>query len=329
MKKNLLISDSARRRLAPQLDKISSQLEFLEIGAKGVVQYNGKPADLDALPIQLGWFGRDVFHGGYAAEFMQMMLKAPALEWMQTLNAGLDSPVFKQFAQKGIRLSNSDAQAPAIAEYVVASVLHRYQNFELRRKHQQSHEWSGNNFRELYDSNWMVIGFGNIGSLVGKRVQAFQGHVTGVKRSAADVQGADKIITFEEIHDHLPDQDVVVLSCALSDVTRDIVNEQFLGRLKSDAVLVNIGRGGLVDEDALLTALNQDALDYAILDVFKQEPLPSDSAFWDHDRVLITPHSSNQGLGTGDRGDALFLHNLQAYLADEALRNEVDMSTLL
>ena len=93
--------------------------------------------------------------------------------------------------------------------------------------------------------------------------------------------------------------------------------------MKEDAILVNIARGDLVDETALLAALDVPHFDYAVLDVFQTEPLPEQSPLWDHERVLITPHASNRGLGTGRRGDELFIDNLQRFLDGRTVRNRV------
>jgi len=281
------------------------------------------------LNIHLGWLSRDLIEQNTNRIFATSILKSPNLQWVQSLAAGVDDPFFKMLGKKGIKLSNSNAQSPAIAEYVIASVMYRYQGFEERKLYQANKQWTENNFREISNSNWLIVGFGNIGSRIGVGVQALGANVTGVKRKAVEyLDGAEKIITYDDISSCLENQDVVVLSCALTDETRDIVSKHFLSKMKKGAILVNIGRGGLIDEDALLTSLDQAHLDFAILDVFKTEPLPEESPFWTHERVLTTPHSSNRGSGTNLRGDELFLHNLNAYLNDLPLKNEVASSEL-
>ncbi|MBL4680877.1 MAG: D-2-hydroxyacid dehydrogenase [Pseudomonadales bacterium] len=329
--KNLLIAESAYHRLKNEIDLHKDKLRIYTLSAIGKIQLECEAvdADIETLDINLGWFSRDLIEDKTSQTFAVNMLKSPKLEWMQTLSAGVDHSFFKMLGGKGIRLCNSDAQAPAIAEYVLASVMHRYQGFDIRRQYQNAKEWKHNDFREICDSNWLIIGFGNIGSRIGKGVQALGGRVTGVKRSVAKVDGADQIITFQDIADSLPQQDVIVLSCALTDETRGIINHDFLNAIKPNAVLVNIGRGDLIDETALLGALNNDQLDYAILDVFETEPLPEASEFWRHEKVLMTPHSSNRGSGTNGRGDTLFLTNLSAYLNNTKLKNEVSMSDLV
>lgn len=326
---NLLIPDTAAERLQADLSPLNDRIMFYQMHEGGKITLNGDTVNPDEADIHLGWFSNDVMFGNYGREFAVQLLKSPNLKWVQSASAGLDNPFFAKLASKGIRMSNSNAQAPAIAEYVLGAVLERYQGFVERRQHQASQDWQDNHFRELYNSNWLVIGYGNIGRRVGTRAKAFEANVIGVRRAKGEAPGADSIITYDEILDALPDQDVVVLACALTDDTRDMVDDRFLSAMKRDAVLVNIGRGDLIDEVALLKTLDSDGIDYAVLDVFRTEPLPSDSKFWTHPRVLVTPHSSNRGSGTPERGDALFIENLQQFANNEPLSNEVDTSELV
>lgn len=325
---NLLIPDAAADRLKAKLEPLLDQVDLYLMHEGGKITLDGADVDPAGMDIHFGWFSRDVMFGGYSREYAIQLLKAPNLKWVQSASAGLDNPLFSKLAAKGIRMTNSDAQSPAIAEYVVASVLERYQQYVVRRGHQANHDWQDTDFRELYGSNWLVIGYGNIGRRIGIRASAFEANVTGVKRSKVESPGARQIITYDELAAILPEQDVVVLACALTDDTRDMVDKKFLAAMKPDSILVNIGRGDLINEDALLQTLDADGIDYAVLDVFREEPLPETSRFWDHPRVLVTPHSSNRGSGTNDRGDILFLNNLNRLLNDKVLLNEVDTSEL-
>lgn len=326
---NLLLPDTAAERLSAELAPFLDRIQLYLMHAGGQITLNGQSIDAAQADIHLGWFSRDAMAGEYSRDYAVQLLKSPNLQWLQSASAGLDSPFFSKLAAKGIRMTNSDAQAPAIAEYVLAAVMERYQGFAIRKTHQANHVWQDNEFRELYGSNWLVIGYGNIGRRIGIRATAFDANVTGVKRNKVESPGAQHIITYDEVRSALPHQDVVVLSCALTDDTRDMIDTNFLAAMKPDAVLVNIGRGDLIDEDALLATLDAGDIDYAVLDVFREEPLPENSRFWSHPRVLVTPHSSNRGLGTNERGDVLFLANLERLLNGKSLINEVDTAQLL
>jgi len=115
-----------------------------------------------------------------------------------------------------------------------------------------------------------------------------------------------------------------VLACALTEQTRHLFDEQMLRLMKPTSVLVNIARGGVIDEPGLIKVLDDGVIDHAVLDVFAVEPLPADSPLWHHPRVMLTPHSSNRGEGTEPRGRQLFLDNLNAFLDARPLKNVVD-----
>ena len=125
------------------------------------------------------------------------------------------------------------------------------------------------------------------------------------------------------------DLDVLVLCAPLTAETRHIANAAVFARMQPGTVLVNVGRGPLVDEPALLAALDRDAPAHAVLDVFATEPLPADSPFWTHPKVTLTPHSSGMSLGNAARNDVLFLDNLRRFVAGEPLAHEATAEDVL
>jgi phosphoglycerate dehydrogenase-like enzyme len=237
-------------------------------------------------------------------------------------------PVFKEVLAKGIRLSNSDAQAVPIAEYVVANALAELHPIAAPRAAQAQHKWKTVPFREISQTSWLIIGYGHIGQEVARRVKPFGARVVGIRRNTAPHEFADLVAPQSELPKLLPDADVVVLSCALNDATRDLANDAFFQAMKKDSILINIARGGVVDETAILAALARNTPRVAVLDVFKQEPLPETSPFWTHSQVRVTAHTSAAGSGTIPRGDQLFLSNLKRYAAGQPLINEVSASSL-
>jgi phosphoglycerate dehydrogenase-like enzyme len=324
--KNLLLTTASHAMLKDFLRPFSEQVHVIELQDDGTLHLNDQVVTAEQYPIHATWLSPDLIGNKTVRHFTQQVTSATELEWMQTITAGLDAPFFKQVFDQGTRLSNSDAQAPAIAEYVVASVLTHYQKFTERAALQAQAKWQPTHFREIYGSRWLIVGFGNIGQRVGEIAKGFHADVTGVKRAVSAMPHCDRIIIYAEMNSHLPQADVVVLACALTDDTRELFNADALALMKPDAVLVNIARGGVVDEPALIDALDQGSIDHAVLDVFAKEPLPENSPLWQHPRVTLTPHSSNRGAGTVGRGQLLFQENLTAYLADKPLRNAVDAS---
>jgi phosphoglycerate dehydrogenase-like enzyme len=172
----------------------------------------------------------------------------------------------------------------------------------------------------------LIVGFGAVGQAVARRARAFGGHVTGIRRSTGASAIADVMATPDEMFGHLDDADVVVLCVPLTANTAGLVDADFLSAMKPGAMLVNVGRGGSIDEDALLTALDAGKLGHALLDVFRTEPLPPDSRFWGHPRVTLTAHCSGSTTGLSARIDDLFLDNLERFMTGEPLLNEVAAS---
>jgi phosphoglycerate dehydrogenase-like enzyme len=171
-----------------------------------------------------------------------------------------------------------------------------------------------------------MVGYGNIGTEIAKRVKPFGVHLTVVRRAPEAGDLADVTVTMAGLPEVLPQSDVVVLACALNAQTRDMANDAFFKAMKPGAILVNIGRGGLVDEDALREGLARAQPAHAVLDVFRTEPLPTEHWAWTHPQVRVSAHTSHFGGGTMGRGDELFLENLRRYRAGEALLNEADKS---
>src|SRR6185436_11482323 len=316
----LLIHRGALKRVEHQLAATGLKLDLVIIDEHGIWRGDQKIEAKTAAP-DIAWVSVDVFITRQMPLFFEAILSAGTTRWMQTFNAGLDLPVFKDVLAKGIRLSNSDAQAVPIAEYVVANAFAELHPIAAHRVAQAQRKWKSVFFREISQTSWLIIGYGHIGQEVARRVKPFGARVIGVRRNTAPHEFADKVATLADVPALLPEADVVVLSCALNDQTRDLANDTFFQAMKKDSILINIARGGVVDENALLSALARNAPRVAILDVFKQEPLPETSPLWTHPQIRATAHTSAAGSGTIPRGDQLFLNNLKRYAAGEPLIN--------
>ena len=283
----------------------------------------GKPVKPEDVKPEIGWANNDLF-AGPIRDYMVALLKSPSLKWMQSGAAGFDNPVFAQIVAKGARLTTNHSQAVGMSEYVLATVLDHLQRGPERRAEQAARHWARLPYREVMGTNWLIIGFGAIGQEVARRARAFGAKITGVRRNQAPHELADAIVPPSKTVDALPPADVVVLVVPLSAETENLANAKFFAAMKPNSVLVNIGRGGLVDEDALLQALDKGKPEHAILDVFKTEPQPSESPFWNHPRVTLTGHASAIGSGFSARTDELFIENLKRYVRGAPLLNEAD-----
>lgn len=319
----ILIEAQAFRRLVTELRAIDAALEFILMQPDGSLTFNGKNISASDGEPEIAWLNVGLAQAQMIQTYVKTVLSAGTIKWLQTFNSGLDHSFYENLFAAGIRISNSNAQAVSIAEYVIANLLAHYQNIWQRKTQQQNHRWQRSVFREIWGTRWLVIGFGNIGQALAQRLRAFECEVIGVRRTARAHPLAAQILTLAQLPDVLPTADVVVIACTLTEKTEGLADKRFFAQMKPEAVLVNVARGKIVDQPALIEALKGGLIQHAILDVFDPEPLPDKSPLWDMANVTVTGHTSNLGHNTALRGDLLFLENLRRYLADEPLLNEV------
>jgi phosphoglycerate dehydrogenase-like enzyme len=325
----LLIYEPSYRRIAGEIASRAPGIEILQMDEKGRITLKGAEVSEDEARPDAAWANYEVFMGPASRQFSVAMLKSPALKWVQSAAAGFDHPIFRQLVEKGVALCTSHGQAVGMADYVLAGVLDHFQGGPERRKAQADKVWRREAFREVMGSQWLIIGFGAIGQGVAHRAKAFGATVVGVRRDPSAHPDADRIAAVETLPAELPAADVVVLCIPLSAATRHLANEAFFGAMKPGSVLVNVGRGDLVDEPALLAALDRGVPDHAVLDVFETEPLPTDSRFWSHPRVSVNGHASGITGGQHHRNQALFLDNLARFAAGQPLLNQAKAADVL
>jgi phosphoglycerate dehydrogenase-like enzyme len=271
---------------------------------------NERPADIEVV-----WASPDLFMDGTLESFMGHARDAPGLRWFHCGSAGYDNPLLRQVIERGVAFSINPAPAVAVAEYVMSSVLDRFQGASKRREAAAVRTWAQARFREVAGSHWLIVGFGAIGRRVARLAKAFDARVVGVNRHGGAQEWADEMRTPAGLAAALPQADVVVLALPLNASTRGLVDGRFLAGMKPSSVLVNVARGAIVDEAALLEALDRGTPEHALLDVFEAEPLPRSSPLWTHPRVSITAHVAGMGSGLLERSDSVFLDNLHRYLA--------------
>ena len=268
-----------------------------------------RPATATDAPALAAIYGHHVLHGFGTFEEI-----APSPAEMDARRAAI--------MDKGLRLTKSRAQAIAIAEYVVAHGISLLHPIAEQKAAQDAAEWRRVGFREIGSSHWVIVGYGSIGAEIAARVKAFGARITVVRRTPQPDPTADAVVAMDALPSVLPQADVVVLACALNAQTRDMADAAFFAAMKTGAILINIGRGDLVDEDALKAGLDRDQPGMAVLDVFRTEPLPANAWFWSHPKVRVTAHASNAGDGVMARGDEQFLENLRLFLDGAPLLSE-------
>ena len=250
-------------------------------------------------------------------------LRSDDLRWLHVAAAGVDDPVFGMLLDKGVRLTTSHHTATPIAEYVLAQVLRARLPLAAMDGHQAARRWHPEEWDEVASSRWLVIGLGAIGTAVATRARAFGAHVTGVRRTPRGDEPVDAMVGPDAVVGALADHDVVVLSVPATASTAGMVDAAFLDALAPGTILVNVGRGALVDEDALRSSLDRGRPATAVLDVASEEPLPSAHWLWAHPSVVLTAHTSAGGRQRVARAAAAFAANLARWSAGSDLLDEV------
>jgi phosphoglycerate dehydrogenase-like enzyme len=324
----ILMLERSYERIGAQLREHAPALEPLLMAQDGSLRLHGQPIEPRAARPAMAWANSDLYAGGPVREFMVLCLKSESLRFVQSSAAGFDHPVFGMLVDKGVLLANSDASAVAIAEFVVSSVLDHFQPNARRRAAQAERRWERTPFREVFGTTWLVVGTGSIGRQVAVRARAFGARVLGVRRTPRGDEPVDRMLRPDAVASVLPEVDVVALCAPANADTRHMVDAAFLSRMRARSVLLNIGRGSLVDEGALLASLERGVPEVAILDVFETEPLPSESPLWTHPRVRVSAHNAAFGDGFQARNDALFLRNAARFSAGEPPEHLVDAATV-
>jgi phosphoglycerate dehydrogenase-like enzyme len=325
----LLVYEPAYQRVAAEIAEIAPGLELVRLTPDGNLSLDNCSLTPVEAAVDIAWASSDVYAGNEQSRaFMIAALKSENLRWLQSAAAGFDHSIFTKLHANGVRLTKSDQAAEAIAEYVLAAVFECFHNVGERRQAQQDGDWRRITFREIAGSRWAVVGMGNIGRAVTSRARALGADVTGVRRSITGDEPADRMIRPEVLASILPTCDVVVLSAASNSDSHHLVDCDFLAAMKADAVLVNIARGALIDEAALLASLDAGRPGHAVLDVFESEPLAKESSFWQHPKVLVSAHCAAASSATRIRGDQVFIDNLRRFIAGDPLRHEVSDTEL-
>ena len=253
---------------------------------------------------------------------------APRLRWVQAIGAGIGQLEPAKLKAKGIALTNAAGVASApIAEFAIGRLLEVWKDIRVLERQQHEHNWQMHQGLLVKGKTIGIVGLGAIGRDVARRAKAFETTVLGNRRSAqpgdADPD-VDELYGLDGLDEMLARCDAVVLSAPHTPETIHLFDAERLGKLKPGAVVVNVGRGSIIDEAALVAALESGQVGAAVLDVTREEPLPADSPLWDAPNMYLSPHCSTAREGYNEALMELFCDNLERYLAEDPLRNVVD-----
>jgi len=288
--------------------------DFVTVNREGVFSEDIAGAEILMLP----W--------GLSDETLQTLLSVPTVQWIHSISVGVDHAMNAELQTHPATLTNARGVFDIpIAETVLTYILMVLKRMPDFLAQQRAHQWNKLSLREAGDQTVGLIGAGNIGTEIARRCQALGMRVLATRRHPQ--QGAafvDELYSPEELEILLAAADFVIIAVPLTEATRGMVGAAQLHAMKPTAWLVNIARGAVVDEGALIQALREEWIAGAALDVFEQEPLPAESPLWDMSNVILTPHNTWSTPHLQEREAKLFLENLRRYLRDEPLHNIVD-----
>ncbi len=253
--------------------------------------------------------------------------QAPRLRWIHSTAAGVDQLLFPGLLDREIIITTSSGIHHSLVEHVFALLLALTRRLHTAIRNQVQHRWERSERTiggEVAGQTLGILGLGRIGTELATKAHAFGMRVIGTKRTPAPVPGVERVLPPDGLSEVLREADAVVIALPLTLETTGLIGESELRTMKPTAVLINVGRGPIVQEAALVRALREHWISGAGLDVFEHEPLPTDSPLYDLDNVIVTPHVSGASPHYMNRAVPVFCENLKAYLRGEPLRNLVD-----
>ncbi|MCX5600305.1 D-2-hydroxyacid dehydrogenase [Streptomyces phaeochromogenes] len=252
------------------------------------------------------------------------------LRWVHTMAAGGGSQVkaarlTADELERVLFTTSAGVHGQPLAEFAVFGVLAGAKGLPRLIRGQRDHEWGGRwTMGQVSEQTILVLGLGGIGRVVARKLHALGARVIGTSRSGTGVPGVDEVVPLDRIAEVAPTVDAVVNTLPGTAATEHLLDKGFFDALRPGATLVNVGRGSVVDEAALIEALDSGRVGFAALDVFETEPLPSHSPLWNHDHVLVSPHTAALSPAEDRLIAELFATNATRLLDGESLLNRVD-----
>ncbi len=256
----------------------------------------------------------------------EVVQRAGRLRWIHSTAAGVDQLLHPEVYERDIVVTSSSGIHQPLVEHVFAFLLALHRRLHVAVRLQLQRRWDRRRIvgDEVAGKTLGILGLGTIGRDIASRAGAFGMRVVGTKRTPAPVPGVERVLPPEGLPEVLRESDAVVVTLPLTPQTRGLLGEAEFRMMKPSAIFINVGRGPIVQEAALVRALREGWIAAAALDVFEHEPLPADSPLYDLENVILTPHVSGTSPRYLDRAVPLFCENLRRFLAGQPLLNLVD-----
>ena len=253
------------------------------------------------------------------------ILDCKSVKWIQASGAGIDH--WMPWDTEKVTITNaSGIHAEIMAQYTIWAILNHQLDFPGMAQRQAKKVWSKKLLATVARKTLVIVGFGHIGKEVGRLAKALGLYVIGVRKNPQISEYADEVVSTNKLREALSNADYILNVLPLTDETRGLFNASIFASIKTGAYLINTGRGHVIDECALLEALKSGKLSGATLDVFADEPLPSNNPLWTTKNVIITPHTAGDAVNWEDAITELFCDNLRRWTNNEKLQNIVDPS---
>lgn len=258
----------------------------------------------------------------------QVFAQAPRLRWVHSRSAGLDSLLFPALVDSPVPLTNSSGvYSRSLGEFVALGVLFFAKDLHRMQRNQAAGRWAPFDVDMAEGKTMGIVGYGDIGRAAARLAKALDMRVIALRRRPEQSQGdplVDEVMGNERLLDLMARSDYVVVAAPLTPDTRGLVSAQAIAAMKPDAVMINVGRGAIIDEPALIDALRHKRIRGAALDVFAEEPLPPGHPMYGLDNLLLSPHCADHTRTWIDDAMVFFTGNLERFLRGEPLRNVVE-----
>ena len=270
-----------------------------------------------------------IFNWAGGRQLLQQVWKmAPRVRWVHSRAAGLDGMLFPELVESPVALTNgSGVFSQSLGEFVIAAALYFAKDFPRMMRNRAAGRWEQFDVEEVRGQTMGIVGYGDIGRACSQRAHAMGMKVLALRRRPELSQGdnfVSHVYPFSGLLEMMPQCDYVVAAAPLTPDTRHLVGEAAISAMKKTAVVMNVGRGPVVDEEALLRALESGRIRGAALDVFEHEPLPAGHAFFKFENLLLSPHCADHTTDWLEQAMKFFIDQFTRYAAGEPLRNVVD-----
>lgn len=313
----VIVTEGVAAQFGDELRAAAPGVELVLLRDNGA--WEGDPATADCAYLSV-----DSLVAGSAEVFERDVAKLSGLRWVHTFSIGLDWPVFRTIFNAGLTLTNgAGTQSEPISQYVVLMMLYHAKGMANWLHNQKEHRWQRFASQELTGQTVALFGVGGIGGEVAKVCKAMGMQVIGLRRRPEPVPFVDELLPPEKVNDLCARADYLVICAPYTASTRGVIGAEQFALMKPSAFLINVARGPLVNEAAMVEALRSNRIAGAALDVFDTEPLPAEHPLWDLPNVIISPHMSPSSPLHIVRGTRLFVENVRRYAAGEPLLNQI------